>query len=151
MILENRGYPGKDFDERKLEEKIAAYPPDKSSIPVLRRLLLSHRDSPGFAVILKEKCDIDLVFHQADGKKPYGYSIIDHETKQVFKGSEVLSLNHLVPDMAEDKAVQQTNGAEEPVTGLLYVPAISIAADINDEDIHQRNRRRKKTPGAPKR
>lgn len=45
--------------------------------------------------LLKEKLNIDLVFY---GKKdaPYGWSVIDHEWKSVYKGNEVLPLKELL-------------------------------------------------------
>ena len=44
---------------------------------------------------LKDIFGLDLVFHQKDGQKPFGYSIIDHKSGKVFKGSEVLKMNEL--------------------------------------------------------
>lgn len=38
---------------------------------------------------------IDIVFHHKDNLKPFGYSLIDHKTNQVFKGSQILKLNDL--------------------------------------------------------
>lgn len=38
---------------------------------------------------------LDLVFHHSDQLKPFGYTIIDHKTSQVFKGSQILKLNDL--------------------------------------------------------
>ena len=39
--------------------------------------------------------DIDLIFHGSKDK-PYGYTIIDHQSKTVLKGSEVLKLKELL-------------------------------------------------------
>ena len=47
---------------------------------------------------LKDIFGLDLVFHQKDGQKPFGYSIIDHKSGKVFKGSEVLKMNELFED-----------------------------------------------------
>ncbi|MGC4130518.1 MAG: relaxase/mobilization nuclease domain-containing protein [Bergeyella sp.] len=38
---------------------------------------------------------IDVVFHHKDGQKPFGYSVIDHKTQRVFKGSEIMKMNEL--------------------------------------------------------
>lgn len=47
--------------------------------------------------LLKEKLNIDLVFY---GKKdaPYGWAIIDHEWKSVYKGNEILPLKELLAE-----------------------------------------------------
>lgn len=45
---------------------------------------------------LKEKFGIEIIFHGKEGKDPYGYSIIDHSGKHIFKGSEVFSLKDLI-------------------------------------------------------
>ena len=37
-----------------------------------------------------------------DGHKPFGYSIIDHKSGKVFKGSEVMKMNDLF-EMTDDK------------------------------------------------
>jgi hypothetical protein len=49
-----------------------------------------------FADFLHEKFGINLLFHVKDGKPPYGYSIIDHGGKAVWKGSEVMPLKELL-------------------------------------------------------
>ena len=44
---------------------------------------------------LKDTFGIDIVFHHKDGQKPFGYSLIDHKTVTVYKGSEVMKMNEL--------------------------------------------------------
>ena len=60
--------------------------------------------------LLHSKFGVDLVFHGkgVGGKEftPYGYTIVDHRTKKVFKGSDVLALKQLlefIPYSREDK------------------------------------------------
>lgn len=60
--------------------------------------------------LMHQKFGVDLIFH---GKgvgskefKPYGYTIVDHRSKTVFKGSDVLALKQLLeflPFSREDK------------------------------------------------
>lgn len=45
---------------------------------------------------LKDKFGIEMIFHGKDEKKPYGYTIIDHSGKNIFKGSEVFPLKELI-------------------------------------------------------
>jgi len=42
---------------------------------------------------LKEKFGIDVVFHHKDGQKPFGYTVIDHKTGAVYKGSDLLKMD----------------------------------------------------------
>ncbi len=44
---------------------------------------------------LKDVFGIDIVFHSKEGQNPFGYTLIDHKTGRVFKGSEILKMNAL--------------------------------------------------------
>ena len=44
---------------------------------------------------LREVFGIDVVFHRKDGLNPFGYSLIDHKTETIYKGSEILKMNDL--------------------------------------------------------
>jgi hypothetical protein len=48
------------------------------------------------AQVLKQKFGIDLAFHGKNGLTPYGYTIIDHKSKAVFKGSDIMPLKVLI-------------------------------------------------------
>ena len=56
--------------------------------------------------LMHEKFGIDLVFHGSKDK-PYGYTIIDHKTKTVFKGSEVLKLSELLQFISRDERLHR--------------------------------------------
>jgi len=45
---------------------------------------------------LSKRLGIELFFHSKDGKTPYGYTIIDHQARQVYKGSTIMELSNLV-------------------------------------------------------
>lgn len=68
---------------------------------------LLHKDKVGLTHIelqslLKDKFGLELVFHTGKGhNKPYGYTIIDHFKKGVYKGSDIMALDKLlsVPDV----------------------------------------------------
>lgn len=49
-----------------------------------------------FTARLKEKLGLELIYHTSGDKPPYGYSIIDHATKMVIKGGEVMALKDLL-------------------------------------------------------
>jgi len=77
-------------------------------------------------------------------KKPYGYSIIDHQEKIVFKGSEVLSLKELMP-RSDGDPVRGDEPAEKEITAhSVQIRSISIADDVDDQQIHGMRRRRQK-------
>jgi len=44
---------------------------------------------------LRDVFGIDLVFHYKDEFQPFGYTVIDHKTGAVYKGSEVMKMNEL--------------------------------------------------------
>lgn len=44
---------------------------------------------------LRDVFGIDIVFHHKDQFNPFGYSVIDNKTGQIYKGSEILKMNEL--------------------------------------------------------
>lgn len=44
---------------------------------------------------LRDLFGIDIVFHHKDDKKPFGYTLIDHKTGAVYKGSEIVKMGDL--------------------------------------------------------
>ena len=44
---------------------------------------------------LREVFGIDVVFHHKDEHHPFGYTLIDHKTETIYKGSEILKMNDL--------------------------------------------------------
>ena len=44
---------------------------------------------------LREVFGIDVVFHHKDELHPFGYTLIDHKTETIYKGSEILKMNDL--------------------------------------------------------
>ncbi|SEO09894.1 Relaxase/Mobilisation nuclease domain-containing protein [Mucilaginibacter gossypiicola] len=147
MVLETLGYLGKDPDEVKVLERAARYKPDKKRAAEIRLLFEQNKTSPAIGSLLKEKYNIDLLFHGADGQKPYGYSIVDHERRIVFKGSEVMELKELLSVTefnwapASDKNERSENLANFSNT---YIPPVMIADDVDDQQIHGMRRRRQK-------
>ena len=51
---------------------------------------------------LRQLFGIDLVFHHKDNHQPFGYSLIDHQSGRVYKGSEVLKMSELF-EFTEEK------------------------------------------------
>ncbi|MDM1556146.1 relaxase/mobilization nuclease domain-containing protein [Chryseobacterium indologenes] len=44
---------------------------------------------------LRDSFGIDIVFHHKDDKMPFGYTLIDHKTATVHKGSEIMKMGEL--------------------------------------------------------
>lgn len=117
-ILESQGYECKDDDDMPMlhiykgDEEQGTIPvrlimqhalkensPEQKRRRQLRAILKKYRDLSAnkeeLAAAMKKKFGIILVFI---GKKdtPYGYFIVDHKNKTVFKGSEFLSIKELL-------------------------------------------------------
>lgn len=142
-ILESLGYPGRNFDEKKLIRHIESNPVSKHRAVELNALLkewvLGGRD---YDALLQR--GVHLIFHAAEGKRHYGYTIVDHNTKQVFKGSEVLPLKEL---LGKELVVEFSNpGSAEktPFEPVHHIPPIWIANDVDDQQVLGMKRRRQK-------
>jgi hypothetical protein len=44
---------------------------------------------------LREVFGIDVVFHHKDELRPFGYTLIDHKSETIYKGSDILKMNDL--------------------------------------------------------
>lgn len=198
MILETQGYAlalkdgtyaiskyGRELasiDVAEVDERIAAREKDKSRIAQVRAIIEKYRnkhDSTPYATdagytselssFLYKKLGLQAVFHGKNGKPPYGYTLIDHAEKAVYKGGEVMPLAEFIAhhaatngreqphsDPAESLAWSQTkptgdrpwetDSAVDATDPDMALPAldISISDDIDDEATLGRNRRRKK-------
>lgn len=150
MILEAGGYPGTDPDEAAIRAMQDKWVPDKRHAAKLAAILRQYRHFPDFPALIKDKFAVDLVFHAAEGKKPYGYSVIDHENKIVFKGSEVLPLKELLAGSESRTTGIAVSPVKQEVTDVIppgpasYVGPVSIADDVDDQQIHGMRRRRQK-------
>lgn len=144
MLLENQGYPGRDPDEQKVLEKMEKYVPDKVRAAAIRDIFVRYKGSTDFKSILRENFRIDLVFHSAEGKMPYGYSIIDHESKRVFKGSEVMPLKEILTTGSARAVHEHTREPFENPVQAAFIRSIRIADDVDDQQIHGPRRRRQK-------
>ena len=72
---------------------------DKKRIAQIRAILKKYRDMSSckteLGYIMKSKFGIDLLF-MGSKDSPYGYLIVDHKNKSVYKGSEILKLKELL-------------------------------------------------------
>ncbi|MGI8637914.1 MAG: hypothetical protein ACR2KZ_21150, partial [Segetibacter sp.] len=56
---------------------------------------------------LQKTFGVQFVFHGERKKDPYGYTIIDHTGKAVYKGSEVMRLEELRKPLSQDQKKDQ--------------------------------------------
>ncbi len=56
---------------------------------------------------LKDVFGIDVVFHHKEDKNPFGYTVIDHKTGKVYKGSDLLKMNEVF-EFTSDKLDKKT-------------------------------------------
>ena len=82
-----------------IQQHLQTFEPDERRRKQLRAILLKYRDMTAdkeeFRQLMKQKFGVDLVFHGSKDK-PYGYTIIDHQSKTVLKGGDVLKLKDLL-------------------------------------------------------
>lgn len=98
-----------------------------------------------FSAGLKEKFGLELVFHASGDKQPYGYTVIDHAEKMVFKGGEIMPLKELLAVSSDEpKRVAGQAFGKETMTGARskgehkeYYAAILKAALMNYPDLKQ--------------
>jgi hypothetical protein len=89
---------------------------------------------------LKQKHGIVLLFHSKEGKKPYGYTIIDHARKAVYKGREIAPLAKLLELNADQDIKSPAAKYREPIAEPFrrdYYRAMLKAAMENYPDIKQ--------------
>lgn len=44
---------------------------------------------------LRDRLGIDLIFSQTGDKQPFGYTVIDHKTKAIYKGGDIMKMGNL--------------------------------------------------------
>lgn len=158
-VLESLGYLGRDYIyEARLQKKLNSYLPDKERAASLKALLLEHKSDVGFVQRMHDLYQVDLIFHSSEGREPYGYTVIDHATKQVFKGSEVLNLKYLLddsirydavgtppqPDLYEELSTTAINYESGYRPDPVHIRPVWIADDVDDQQVLGMKRRRQK-------
>jgi hypothetical protein len=153
MLLENMGYKLKDNDVIRFGKKLAQVDYDRlelreadagraRQLQAIFRKYISIYDFERFEAAIHEQHGVQLMFHAKDGKAAYGYTIIDHAKKNVFKGSVVMSLRELMNPANSITPVSMITDVVQAGTTPKLV-SIHLAADIDDEAIHGAKRRRK--------
>jgi len=172
MILESMGYSHKAENEALLLFKFGKRQGDVPIIEIEKRIgieqadesrkkqmaglfhkyalqydtiLYRHHDQyrSAFSLWLIEKMGIELVFNFSADKPPYGYSVIDHAQKNVFKGGEIMPLKELLAIQTKPGITRENPVAEETAECLIdekqrkYYAAILKAVLHNYPDMVQ--------------
>lgn len=138
LLLELQGYTLRDQSgmleiikygevQRKLADavianRIAAYQVDHKRAQQLNAIFSKYAiglSEAQWINLAKEKFGIDLVFHCKDeASPPYGYTIVDHSSRNVFKGAQVLKLSamHAMASEAKVKAIVNDLGAQAGIS-----------------------------------
>ncbi|WPU96477.1 relaxase/mobilization nuclease domain-containing protein [Mucilaginibacter sabulilitoris] len=92
-----------------------------------------------FAAIMKVKFGVELIFHASGDKLPYGYSVIDHSGKNVFKGGEIMPLKELLAIRVSESAAKENPRVRYENNGnqLNYYASLLKAAMYNYPDLTQ--------------
>lgn len=73
-----------------------------------------------FAEHMKKKFGLELVYHRSKNKNVYSYTIFDHNKRQVYKGSEILDLKHLLQSgRGEERGARSVEATNEQVREAL--------------------------------
>jgi hypothetical protein len=76
------------------------------------------RYTSDLAKVLKDKLGLDIVYHGKKGLPPYGYSIIDHTNKTVFKGGEIMPLKDFIDNRLFEDRKRHTEPIQLTVDGF---------------------------------
>ncbi|RZJ90895.1 MAG: hypothetical protein EOO20_06790 [Chryseobacterium sp.] len=141
-------------EERKLQLKkiFEKYRPltDAKLLPVLEKHAGGAdgkilRYSSALSKRLSSDFGLEFIFHFKDGKVPYGYTILDHAGKNVFKGGEIMTLGKFVelgsmetpqPKMTQDPSVLVQPGHFPQENMLLEVSPLPLTEDLYSEVEH---------------
>ena len=93
-----------------IQQHLQTFEPDERRRKQLRAILLKYRDMTAdkeeLRQLMKQKFGVDLVFHGSKDK-PYGYTIIDHQSKTVLKGGDVLKLKDLLQFQSKEERLHR--------------------------------------------
>jgi len=127
---------GKKLDSlpvEKVDEKIADHQQNKKRLAQLRAIIEKYRPdfnpalfpetsklagggegkTTGYnselAGMLQRDFGLQIFFHAKDGKQPYGYTVIDHAKKAVYKGGDLMPLAEFIKPAPEQANHTTTN------------------------------------------
>ncbi len=110
IVLKRNGEVQEKVKIQLIESKISQEKQDKKRMAQLKAILKKYRDMSGnrqeLQEVMKAKFGVSLVF-LGSKDSPYGYMIVDHNTKAVFKGSDVVKVKELLQFQSKEKRFKQ--------------------------------------------
>lgn len=131
------------IDLSVIDQKIAGRKKDAARMTQIRAIFEKYRSiydpsinntdhgySSEFAEFLRKKFGLEIIFHGKNGKPPYGYTLIDHAKRAVYKGGEIMVLK----DMLTVKPDQTDESRNEPIQNGIQLADKDNQAEINREN-----------------
>lgn len=110
IVLKRNGEVQEKVKIQLVESKISQEKLDKKRMAQLKAILKKYRDMSGnrqeLQDVMKAKFGVSLVF-LGSKDSPYGYLIVDHNTKAVFKGSDVVKVKELLQFQSKEERFKQ--------------------------------------------
>ena len=110
IILKRNGQVQEKVKIQLVESKISQEKLDKKRMAQLKAILKKYRDMSAnrqeLQDAMKAKFGVSLVFFGSKDS-PYGYLIVDHHTKAVFKGSDVVKVKELLQFQSKEERFRQ--------------------------------------------
>ena len=110
IVLKRNGEVQEKVKVQLVESKISQEKLDKKRMAQLKAILKKYRDMSAnrqeLQDIMKAKFGVSLVF-LGSKDSPYGYLIVDHHTKTVFKGSDVVKVKELLQFQSKEERFKQ--------------------------------------------
>jgi len=79
------------------------------------------------AQMLSDKFGVQIIFHGKDGKPPYGYTVIDHSRKMVYKGKDLMPLAEFIAPSQDGVEISPKADTKKPtVQGWVSRPEETI-------------------------
>jgi hypothetical protein len=76
--------------------------------------------------VLQQKFGVQILYHGAPGKPPYGFSVIDHKEKMVLKGKELMDIKALIAPARDQAELVQEQKAHVLPGATLHEPLQDI-------------------------
>ena len=110
IVLKRNGEVQEKVKAQLVESKISQERQDKKRMAQLKAILKKYRDMSAnrqeLQDVMKDKFGVSLVF-LGSKDSPYGYLIVDHHTKAVFKGSDVIKVKELLRFQSTEERFKQ--------------------------------------------
>ncbi|WP_104382184.1 relaxase/mobilization nuclease domain-containing protein [Sphingobacterium sp. HMA12] len=130
------------IDLTEIDRKIAERRKDSARVMQIRAILEKYRSiydtsinntehgySSDFAEFLRKNFGLEIFFHRKEGKQSYGYTLIDHAKRAVYKGSEIMALK----DIANVKPDQTNESKNETIKTGIQLAYVDNKGNLNRE------------------